>query len=82
MSTKKAPRNGRSLRDKVNKLQRYFNMKQEKKKWSPKIINLRKVIIDGEERWIEFDTEGYVIPAGHIYYDIIKGIYLKQQKGA
>lgn len=57
-------------------------MKQEKKKWSPKIINLRKVIVDGEERWIEFDTEGYVIPAGHIYYDIIKGIYLKQQKGA
>ncbi|EPV98039.1 TPA: hypothetical protein U9P43_000679 [Streptococcus agalactiae] len=49
-------------------------MKQEKKKWTPKIHNLRKIIVDGEERWVEFEIEGYVIPAGHAYYDIIRGI--------
>lgn len=55
-------------------------MKQEKKKWSPKIINLRKVIVDGEERWIEFDTEGYVIPAGHQVYNILKSINEKAKE--
>lgn len=49
-------------------------MKQEKKKWTPKIHNLRKVIVDSEERWVEFEIDGYIIPAGHAYYDIIRGI--------
>ncbi|WP_156009582.1 BOW99_gp33 family protein [Streptococcus ruminantium] len=58
-------------------------MKQEKKKWTPKIINLRKVIVDGEEQWVEFDTDGFVIPAGHAYYDIILGMYKQGlRKGA
>ncbi|EPV90372.1 BOW99_gp33 family protein [Streptococcus agalactiae] len=58
-------------------------MKQEKKKWTPKIHNLRKIIVDGEERWVEFEIEGYVIPAGHAYYDIIRGINKQElQKGA
>ncbi|CFQ23999.1 TPA: hypothetical protein VAW94_001358 [Streptococcus agalactiae] len=58
-------------------------MKQEKKKWTPKIHNLRKIIVDGEELWVEFEIEGYVIPAGHAYYDIIRGINKQElQKGA
>ncbi|BDD37904.1 BOW99_gp33 family protein [Streptococcus ruminantium] len=58
-------------------------MKQEKKKWTPKITNLRKVIVDGEEQWVEFETEGFVIPAGHPYYDIILGMYKQGlRKGA
>lgn len=59
-------------------------MKTEKKKWTPKITNLRKVIVDGEEQWVEFETEGYVIPAGHVYYDIIRGINkqeLRKERG-
>lgn len=58
-------------------------MKQEKKKWTPQITNLRKVIVDGVEQWVEFETEGYVIPAGHAYYDIILGMHKHElQKGA
>lgn len=55
-------------------------MKQEKKKWTPKIHNLRKIIVDGEEQWVEFEIEGYVIPAGHAYYDIIRGINKQDRK--
>ncbi|MEQ9810341.1 BOW99_gp33 family protein [Streptococcus jiangjianxini] len=54
-------------------------MKKEKKKWTPRITNLRKVIVNGEEQWIEFDPANYVIPAGHAYYDVLKGI---NEKGA
>lgn len=58
-------------------------MKREKKKWTPTITNLRKVIVDGEERWIEFDIENYVIPAGHSYYDKVVGYHKeKLRKGA
>lgn len=58
-------------------------MKREKKKWEPRIENLRKVVEDGEEKWIEFETEGYVIPAGHIHYYNLRGIYEQErQKGA
>lgn len=58
-------------------------MKREKKKWTPTITNLRKVIVDGEEQWVEFDIEGYVIPAGHGYYDIVVGYHReKLRKGA
>lgn len=58
-------------------------MKQEKKKWTPKITNLRKVSVDGVEQWVEFETEGYVIPAGHAYYDIILGMHKQElRKGA
>lgn len=55
-------------------------MKKEKKKWEPQIVNLRKEIVDGEERWVEFDTKGYVIPAGHRYYDIIIGLYKQDRR--
>ena len=50
-------------------------MAREKKEWKPKITNLRKEIVDGEERWVEFDPSTYVIPAGHPYYDIIVGMH-------
>ncbi|HFI0694155.1 TPA: hypothetical protein ACGO4F_000196 [Streptococcus suis] len=49
--------------------------KEKKEQWKPKITNLRKVIVDGEEQWVEFDPAMYVIPAGHPYYDIIVGIH-------
>lgn len=55
-------------------------MKKTKTQWTPKIVNLRKEIVDGEEKWVEFDTKGYVIPAGHCYYDIIKGFYEQDQR--
>ncbi|HEL2055290.1 TPA: hypothetical protein TY413_000589 [Streptococcus suis] len=50
-------------------------MAREKKEWKPKITNLRKVIVDGKEEWVEFDPATYVIPAGHPYYDIIAGMH-------
>ena len=40
-------------------------MTKKKEQWTPVIKNLRKVIVDGVEQWVEFETEGYVIPAGH-----------------
>lgn len=55
-------------------------MAREKKEWKPKITNLRKVVVDGKEEWVEFETEGYVIPAGHAYYDIIRGINKEVQR--
>ena len=36
--------------------------------------------MDGVEQWVEFETEGYVIPAGHAYYDIIRGINTEEQQ--
>lgn len=58
-------------------------MKTEKKKWVPKVTNLRKAIVDGEEQWVEFDPATYVIPAGHPYYDIIVGMHKHElRKGA
>lgn len=52
-------------------------MKQEKKKWEPRIIN---VMIDGS---VIEDLTGYVIPAGHPYYDIIVGMHKQElRKGA
>lgn len=41
-------------------------MKREK--WKPKVIN---IMADGT---IVEDLSNYVIPAGHIYYDIMYGI--------
>lgn len=65
------------LRRCVNILQRYFNMKSEKKKWKPRIIN---IMADGS---VIEDLTGYVIPAGHAYYDIILGMHKhEQRKGA
>lgn len=43
-------------------------MKIAKKKWEPRIIN---IMADGS---VIEDLTGYVIPAGHSYYDIILGI--------
>lgn len=58
-------------------------MKQVKKKWTPKITNLRKINVGGEEMWVEFEIDGYIIPAGHAYYDIIRGINSQDtRKGA
>ena len=41
-------------------------MKRKKEQWKPKIVN---IMADGSQ--VE-DLTGYVIPAGHLYYDIIK----------
>ena len=52
-------------------------MKSVKKKWKPRIVN---IMVDGS---IVEDLTGYVIPAGHSYYDIILGIDKRElQKGA
>ena len=54
-----------------------YNMKSKQKKWNPVIIN---IMADGSS--ID-DLKGYVIPAGHTYYDIIRGINkLEARKGA
>ena len=55
-------------------------MTKKKEQWTPVIKNLRKVIVDGVAQWVEFETEGYVIPAGHAYYDIIRGINTEEQR--
>lgn len=55
-------------------------MTKKKEQWTSAIKNLRKVIVDGVEQWVEFETEGYVIPAGHTYHDIIKGINTEVQR--
>lgn len=58
-------------------------MKQKKEQWTPKVTSFRKVIVDGEEQWVEFDPATYVIPAGHPYYDIIVGMRKHElRKGA
>ncbi|MFI3593853.1 BOW99_gp33 family protein [Streptococcus uberis] len=52
-------------------------MKQKKKTWKPRIIN---IMADGS---VIEDLTGYVIPSGHAYYDIIRGINKHElQKGA
>lgn len=43
-------------------------MKSVKKKWEPRIVN---IMADGSQ---VDDLTGYVIPAGHLYYDIILGL--------
>ena len=43
-------------------------MKKVKKKWEPRIVN---IMADGSQ---VDDLTGYVIPAGHAYYDIILGM--------
>lgn len=47
-------------------------MKSNKKKWEPRIIN---IMADGS---VIEDLTGYVIPAGHAYYNVIKGIYTER----
>lgn len=47
-------------------------MKNNKKKWKPRIIN---IMADGS---VIEDLTGYVIPAGHTYYNVIKGIYTER----
>lgn len=49
----------------------------KKRKWEPVIIN---IMADGSR---VDDLTGYVIPVGHIYYDIIIGYHKeKLRKGA
>ena len=55
-------------------------MTKKKEQWTPTIINLRKVIVDGVEQWVEFEIEGYVIPPDHSYYDIIRRINKEVQR--
>lgn len=52
-------------------------MDRQKKQWKPRIIN---IMADSSQ--VE-DLTGYVIPAGHSYYDIILGMNKRElQKGA
>ena len=61
----KAPDGNQAL----NKIiQGNYNMKNKKEQWKPRIIN---IMADGSQ---VDDLTGYVIPAGHSYYDIILGI--------
>ena len=55
-------------------------MTKKKEEWTPTITNLRKVIVDGVEQWLEFEIEGYVIPPDHSYYDIIRRINKEVQR--
>ncbi|HEM2578449.1 hypothetical protein HO956_03385 [Streptococcus suis] len=57
-------------------------MSRKKGQWTPKVTSLRKVIVDGEEQWVEFDPATYVIPAGHPYYDIVGMRKHELRKGA
>lgn len=43
-------------------------MKNKKEQWKPRIVN---IMADGS---VVEDLTGYVIPAGHSYYDIILGM--------
>jgi hypothetical protein len=43
-------------------------MKNKKEQWKPRIVN---IMADGS---VIEDLTGYVIPAGHSYYDIILGM--------
>ena len=71
---KKAPDGNQAL----NKIiQGNYNMKRKKEQWKPRIIN---IMADGSQ---VDDLTGYVIPAGHSYYDIILGMNKRElQKGA
>lgn len=61
----KAPDGNQAL----NKIiQGNYNMKNKKEQWKPRIIN---IMADGSQ---VDDLTGYVIPAGHSYYDIILGM--------
>lgn len=52
-------------------------MKNKKEQWKPRIVN---IMADGSQ---VDDLTGYVIPAGHSYYDIILGMHNRElQKGA
>lgn len=56
-------------------------MKKTEEQWSPKIINLHKVVVDGEERLVEFETNGYVIPSDNVVYDVFRKINEEQFRG-
>lgn len=49
-------------------------MKSVKKEWEPRIVN---IMADSSQ---VDDLTGYVIPAGHSYYDIIRS--MDKRKGA
>ena len=62
---KKAP-DGNQAHIKI--IQGNYNMKNKKEQWKPRIVN---IMADGS---VVEDLTGYVIPAGHSYYDIILGM--------
>ena len=62
---KKAP-DGNQVHIKI--IQGNYNMKNKKEQWKPQIIN---IMADGSQ---VDDLTGYIIPAGHSYYDIILGM--------
>nr|DAN62030.1 MAG TPA: hypothetical protein [Caudoviricetes sp.] len=70
----KAPDGNQAL----NKIiQGNYNMKRKKEQWKPRIVN---IMADGS---VIEDLTGYIIPAGHSYYDIILGMHVRElQKGA
>ena len=64
-NNKKAP-DGNQAHIKI--IQGNYIMKRKKEPWKPKIVN---IMADGSQ---VDDLTGYVIPAGHSYYDIILGM--------
>ena len=70
----KAPDGNQAL---TKNIQGNYNMKNKKEQWKPRIVN---IMADGS---VIEDLTGYVIPAGHSYYDIILGMHDRElQKGA
>lgn len=52
-------------------------MKKQKEQWKPEIIN---TMADGT---VVKDLTGYVIPAGHTAYDVLRGVITRKlEKGA
>ena len=67
----KAPDGNQAL----NKIiQGNYNMKNKKEQWKPRIVN---IMADGS---VVEDLTGYVIPAGHSYYDIILGMNMQSNE--
>ena len=64
-TTQKAPDGYQAL---TKIIQGNYNMKNKKEQWKPRIVN---IMADGS---VIEDLTGYVIPAGHSYYDIILGM--------
>ena len=64
-NNKKVPDGNQAL---TKIIQGNYNMKNKKEQWKPRIVN---IMADGS---VIEDLTGYVISAGHSYYDIILGM--------
>ncbi|VNR29517.1 Uncharacterised protein [Streptococcus pneumoniae] len=72
LDNKKAPGGNQALNKSIRG---NYNMKRKKEQWKPRIVN---IMADGSQ---VDDLTGYVIPAGHSYYDIILGMNKQSNEG-